>query len=348
MPSRRRRKRCRGPASAAGARGDRPRPQPEKPDSPEPAVGARGLLCGEWETASRSDLLLLCKAMMKRWPIPPERRRPIMDAVTSQIYREDTPVRLTLAIARLVIAAGTRDLEEALTEGRQTAPSPLPEPATPRDIAEPGPPLGRPRLPRRSACGARKGRRAVRQTRRRHSRDPPPGRRPPRPRRTPQRPWKARGRSRGRTTRTRPPPGRPRLPRRPCIVPWAISRSCVPSASPPTRLTPPAPRGTLAAWTPNRIPSAFSPGEGGAARRDGAADSASLAPRGSASGPGGTPRLGGWRRRPGRGSSEGRDTPLQLRSLRSWRFPRKSLMMPRFWGGGCWVPSTPASIIRFT
>jgi hypothetical protein len=188
--------------------------------------GSGGHFGGEWETASRSDLHLLRKAIRQRWPVPPERRRPLMDAVTSAFYRKDAPVRLTVAIARLVADAPTRALEEELAEA-----PPLSGPGTPLGDAEPaapGPalaslPIGIPdaeRAPSRSPEPPPA------------LPEPPPGRRPPRPRRTPRRPRKARGRPRGRTKRNRTPPGRARLPRRPCIVPWAVSRCSAPSASP--------------------------------------------------------------------------------------------------------------------
>jgi hypothetical protein len=64
-------------------------------------------LCGDWQNASRSDLLLLRKAISKNWPIPAERRRPLMDAVTALLHRNDTPTRLSIAVSWVVLAAHT-------------------------------------------------------------------------------------------------------------------------------------------------------------------------------------------------------------------------------------------------
>lgn len=109
MPSRRARKRYRRPGADAGLRGDREKPPPLPPPAAS-ARGVRGVLCGEWEAASRSDLLLFRKAIKEDWPVPIERRRPLMEAALSPIGCEDTPVRLLLAIARLAVAADMHDL----------------------------------------------------------------------------------------------------------------------------------------------------------------------------------------------------------------------------------------------
>jgi hypothetical protein len=68
-------------------------------------------LRGDWENASRSDLLLLRKAIKEGWPVPAERRHPLMKAAVSPIFREDTPTRVKLAIVRLVIAADAHNVD---------------------------------------------------------------------------------------------------------------------------------------------------------------------------------------------------------------------------------------------
>jgi hypothetical protein len=47
-------------------------------------------LRGDWENPSRSDLLLIRKAIKEGWPVPRERQRLLMDAVMALIHREDT------------------------------------------------------------------------------------------------------------------------------------------------------------------------------------------------------------------------------------------------------------------
>ena len=104
MPSRRARKRHRRLAASAGLRGDRTRP-------PTGSGGGGGSLCGDWESASPSDLLLLRKAIREGWPVPLERRRPLMEAALSPITRKGTPARLVIALGWLVVAADRANLE---------------------------------------------------------------------------------------------------------------------------------------------------------------------------------------------------------------------------------------------
>jgi len=73
---------------------------------------------GDWENASRSDLLLIRKAIKEGWPVPPELRRPIMKAALSPLHREDTPARMVFAIARLMIAADRHALEMEEAEAK--------------------------------------------------------------------------------------------------------------------------------------------------------------------------------------------------------------------------------------
>jgi hypothetical protein len=102
MPSRRRRKRYRRRAEKHGF--------VHIADNPL-LGGVGGRLCGDWANASRSDLLLLRKAIKEDWPVPVERRRPLLDAVFAQLSREDISVRLALAIIQVAVAADMHDLE---------------------------------------------------------------------------------------------------------------------------------------------------------------------------------------------------------------------------------------------
>jgi hypothetical protein len=102
MASRRTRKRQRRAQEAAG--GDR---------NPADARGQGGGV--SWAGASRSDLALLRHAINADWPVPPHRRRPILADVLS-LLAGTSDVRLTLGVARVVIAAdqsNRRALEEA-------------------------------------------------------------------------------------------------------------------------------------------------------------------------------------------------------------------------------------------
>jgi hypothetical protein len=124
MPSRRSRKRDRRLAVNGGLRGDREGPPPTQSFSCAGGVG--GKLRGDWETASRGDLLLLRKAIREGWPVPPERRVRLLEAAVAPIYREDAPRRLVLAIARLALAAHRHNLdllERALQDLRRSTPA---------------------------------------------------------------------------------------------------------------------------------------------------------------------------------------------------------------------------------
>lgn len=101
MPSRRARKRYRRLATNAGLRGDRKRPPTD--DSSFLAGGVGGPLCGDWENASLSDLRLLRHAIYENWPVPLEHRRPLMEAVVSQLHREDD--HLAISACQVAITA---------------------------------------------------------------------------------------------------------------------------------------------------------------------------------------------------------------------------------------------------
>jgi hypothetical protein len=70
-------------------------------------------LCGDWASATRGDLLLLRKAIKEGWPVPPERRGPLLEAAFSALSRQDKPVRLRLAACRLAIAADEHNVKLA-------------------------------------------------------------------------------------------------------------------------------------------------------------------------------------------------------------------------------------------
>jgi hypothetical protein len=67
-----------------------------------------------WADASRSDLLLLRKAIRQRWPVLEERRGPIMEAVLSR-FRAGAPDRKLIAAAWVMLDAdrlSTSDLRQ--------------------------------------------------------------------------------------------------------------------------------------------------------------------------------------------------------------------------------------------
>src|SRR5262245_61679276 len=88
MPSRRKRKRERQRAAdaqadrAAGRRGDRAQAPPR---------GVRGDVAGLWADGSRSELVLLRRAIRERWPVPEGRRGPILEEILSRFHNEGTP-----------------------------------------------------------------------------------------------------------------------------------------------------------------------------------------------------------------------------------------------------------------
>jgi hypothetical protein len=106
MPSRRKRKRERrlaapGQTGAAARRGDRGNP---------PAPGGKGGTCGLWADASPSELRLLREAIRRGWPVPQERRGPIMEEVRGPLGDASTPARVALSIARVALAADRANL----------------------------------------------------------------------------------------------------------------------------------------------------------------------------------------------------------------------------------------------
>jgi hypothetical protein len=70
-----------------------------------------GQLCGDWENLSRGDVRLFRKTVKEGWPVPPENRRPLLDAVFAHLSREDTPIRLALAILEFLVAVDMHNLE---------------------------------------------------------------------------------------------------------------------------------------------------------------------------------------------------------------------------------------------
>jgi hypothetical protein len=93
MPSRRRRKRYRAALEAREATATPP------------------LSWGGWGAASRGDLRLLAHAIRAGWPVPAERRGPLLEAVASGLHA-DNP-RQTIAATRVFLAAVQSNLEAA-------------------------------------------------------------------------------------------------------------------------------------------------------------------------------------------------------------------------------------------
>jgi len=50
-------------------------------------------------------------AIKRDRPVPPERRRPLVEAALSPLSRKDTPVGRALAVLRLALAADQKNLE---------------------------------------------------------------------------------------------------------------------------------------------------------------------------------------------------------------------------------------------
>jgi hypothetical protein len=63
--------------------GDRPR---------EKTAGVKFL--GDWANATRGDLVLFRKAIKEDWPVPLERRGPLIEVALSPISRKDRSCRL--------------------------------------------------------------------------------------------------------------------------------------------------------------------------------------------------------------------------------------------------------------
>src|SRR5262249_27610140 len=94
-------------AANANLRGDRKGLPTEDFGIP---TGGEGVLCADWATASRGDLLLLRKAIRQKWAVPPGRRRPLMEATVWTALRSDTSsLRLRVDAARVALAGRDRD-----------------------------------------------------------------------------------------------------------------------------------------------------------------------------------------------------------------------------------------------
>jgi hypothetical protein len=76
-------------------------------------------LRGDWETASRNDLLLFRQAILEDWPVPPERRGALMHAAVSGALHEGSPVRVRIAAARVALAADEHNRDLLKAAGRK-------------------------------------------------------------------------------------------------------------------------------------------------------------------------------------------------------------------------------------
>ena len=103
--SRRKRKRERRLAAKAECRGDRP----EAP-SGETGWGVGGRFPGICDEASRSDLLLLRRAIREDWPVSPDRRLQILDEVLSPLKLHELTDREKLARAWVAIDVRKKEL----------------------------------------------------------------------------------------------------------------------------------------------------------------------------------------------------------------------------------------------
>ena len=122
MGSRRKRKRYRRLTQAQGTqasrRGDRPETQGTTPDTPIPS-GGWGEIVELWSDASRGDLVLLRHAVRENWPIPVERRPPIIEALGNLIGNADA--RRVIGIARVFLAMDRVNLEAEREEMQRDA-----------------------------------------------------------------------------------------------------------------------------------------------------------------------------------------------------------------------------------
>jgi hypothetical protein len=59
---------------------------------------------------------LLRQAINQNWPVPPERRGPLIDAVFAQLRREDKTDRLLLAACQVAVAAEGHNLRQEEAE----------------------------------------------------------------------------------------------------------------------------------------------------------------------------------------------------------------------------------------
>src|SRR5262245_53774819 len=89
--------------------------------------------------------MVLLRKAIKEWDVPLELQRPLMEAALSPLHREDTPARMVLAIARLVLAADRHILEEELADAKlRTLPKPVKPVDDPRSAAPWPPPAPEP------------------------------------------------------------------------------------------------------------------------------------------------------------------------------------------------------------
>ena len=135
MGSRRKRKRYRRFTRAQGIeasrRGDRPETRAPAPDCPS-LTGGWGAAAELWSDVSRGDLVLLRHAVQENWPIPVERRPPIIEALENMIGNTDARrtigiVRVFLAMDRANLEAEREEMEQNGTQNeatRATAPKP--------------------------------------------------------------------------------------------------------------------------------------------------------------------------------------------------------------------------------
>jgi hypothetical protein len=70
------------------------RPPGEATAGTHPPRGVRGGTCGLWADTSRSELRLLRQAIRRGWPVPQERRGPIMEEVRGPLGDASTPARV--------------------------------------------------------------------------------------------------------------------------------------------------------------------------------------------------------------------------------------------------------------
>ncbi len=113
MPSRRKRKRGRRLAA-----GESQLPAGQPGDREATRQGGRGDTAGIWENASRGDLVLLRHAIREDWPVPKERRRPILDEVFQLLHSKNP--RVAIGVARVFLEADRANLRAEMELRRTT------------------------------------------------------------------------------------------------------------------------------------------------------------------------------------------------------------------------------------